>query len=326
VKKLIILLILFIPTVAFSEPSFYVTAEGRQSIFEEQEFLEEKGPMLETKLDDSFSYRVGAGAYFGKNFDVGIFYSRLRSESSDKYNYKDTYYNFNLDDDIDVRVDALGNSDYENENFDLEIGYTLKAGDTDIRLMAGIRHASYKQDIENHFLQTEDRDHLFSQEYDEIYTTEKAGIGPRLGLAITHPLGFAGLSVTGAVNWAVIFTKQDTINTLDNTTIEQFPILPAPKTHNDPHSHGNRVFNSDLVDDFFREDTTVYNFDIEAGLQYDLKLSEGLTLVTTFGYKYGVDYNVIDEVCTSTQTVDTQYEFDKNNINHGVFLRTKLNF
>ena len=83
----------------------------------------------------------------------------------------------------------------------------------------------------------------------------------------------------------------------------------------------------------FDEDVKIHNFDFEAGLQYDYKLSNTASILFTLGYKYEAHYQVLNTYGQSLLIDEEQRtpgpnSGNRNNnfISYGPFARVGFKF
>jgi len=334
------LFILMLANPAFAEPNFYLTYEGRQSIPHSDNdnypiSVDPFGIVEELKFNDVYSYRTGGGVFFGKGFDVGVFYSALR----DKKQKTDIPMNSNI-------LSIYGLFDAPNSNYlvkiigesraegtfganiiDFEVGYTFKLKSTEFRAQAGLRYAKYTQTTlaikTNQCTEfpgatppiTCELPLQFWYDVNSITGFRMEGAGPRIGLSIKQPLFFIdNLSVIASGNWAVLFQKGER-----KLLHEKFENIEYPL-----QSNRWLVFGQETADGKY--ETTNHSLDMEAGLSYEFKFSDWLQLEAEAGYQFNAHYGA-----TSSSSFDVRLNkkfgfLEGDIIHHGPFLRTTVKF
>jgi len=318
-KKFILIALLFLfPQTIFAQ-GYYFSYEGRASFFTEQDLITELPDGLDADLDNSYSQKFGGGFYFGDGFDLAIFYARTKSQSNN------------------AKPNLIGATTYRNKDIDLELGYNFKIKDVKLRVMGGLRHKNAQQTITNTYFLSE----VFDEDGDiiephitedilETYIQKMNGFGPRLGLSVVKDIGGTNFSVTGAVNWSMSFLKRHEHDLANLTENEYASNLASADDHDVEHTH-DLITTEKFIpyEEFARYDSKAYSLDLEAGLQYDWKLTKTASLLLNMGYRYDIQYNIISAFLPTLDgksDFDNTYYFNENVINHGPFFRGTLRF
>lgn len=154
---------------------------------------------------------------------------------------------------------------------------------------------------------------------------EIEAFGPRLGLTVSAPFT-KNISLIGAVNWAVLFGERDITDNYKSTKIQKVitkngkagvpakpgditttPITPPqPEVKAVPPVYGESIVtDKELQGGFVEKDrnNTVYNLELELGLQYKFELSERMFINFLAGYRYDIHYGVLTS-CGSSKIID----------------------
>jgi len=185
-------------------------------------------------------------------------------------------------------------------------------------------------------------------------------LGPRIGLSVGVPLS-KNITFVGGVNWAILFGKKNITDDYESTsTRRQIAANGWSREQTDEvtDSSGNVVTAQIDATEYIEgepivleieqggykvkdKDETIHNVELEAGLRYDIELSDSTTLSFLAGYRYDMHYGV-RTTCGSSKSADTeQASYGKcaernldgsidheseDFISHGPFLRTTFSF
>jgi len=200
--------------------------------------------------------------------------------------------------------------------------------------------------------------------------------GPRIGLSLDAAYT-KNISLVGSVNWAVLFSDRsikdnykatETTKIITKNGIPAIPAIPAvaevpakgshsviparaavPAVPAVPPVYGDPTINTVDQGGFIEKDLekTIYNLELEAGIQYNMELSENSTLSFLVGYRYDTHIGAMTS-CGSSKiekvdgTKKTQASYgncgtrlDDGSVNHGSgdnftshgpFIKTTISF
>jgi len=301
----------------------YFKFEGRGVFSDGDEFpyaiQNDTGEVFDIELDESFAGKVGLGARFGSAWDIGVLYSGMRATGNtpafqgapgtasnaifplvNAYAYPNTcitcgttYYQ---------STDAKAEQTYHVVDF--EVGYTMKLGSADVRLIAGVRYADFlrKDTSTMGWMGT----YLYVGQFSR--TNDNWGIGPRLGLEFAQPLGSGGVQLTGSVSGSALFGERETTDSV---------LAGLSLNANSPLPLVNQ-YGSGGGDDF-------YNAEGEIGLSYGIELGNARSMIVTLGYRaegwFGVNNMQSTSPIFPIVGDDSADEFF-----HGPVLKGTLNF
>lgn len=292
---MMILFLLFMSQNTFAT-EFYLTHESRgilygNNIFDIAEidtdkihFREISGKTLYLESAASYSHNSGIGIKFKEGLDIGLFYSQLwnSSEKIDPDHFAGTMplttsvWLFTRRSKVGS-ASSLGSAtnDYYHWNIDIESGYSFKLPSSPrfqniiMRIMVGLRYAEFNQKMIMN--RTTAHGGFFFPSGERRFRVQRIvdlnikGIGPRFGASFTIPVRNFNFIVGG--NYSILFSQRDIA---DDSLVDI----------------GDHIWFNDRGHNEQNKEMTIHNFDLNAGLQYDHKISERSSLTFELGYRY----------------------------------------
>jgi hypothetical protein len=327
--SLITVLAIAMPKYARPEDSvlqgFYFRLEGRGAIFagSEMPYAEQfpEDRTLTIGLDNSFSGRVGVGFRLNNSWDMGVLYSGLKATGKKPfvntpalgtYNAPTSYGFFNLISPffgLNTYYSSFNaESDFTYHVVDFEAGYNFNLGQTDVRLIGGIRYANF-----NHQVHSVMGWQITAYPYPFIGQISREvknwGVGPRLGVEASMPIGNRGFRLTGSISGSALFGDRDTID----SSFSAFIGPQVAQLFSTKHDNERNIF---------------YNTDGEVGLGYAAELGNASSVMITLGYRVEAWLGVTNTRNSATSRFpDRTYgAVNANQVFHGPFLRSTINF
>jgi hypothetical protein len=239
-----------------------------------------------------FLYRFDSG------WDIAAKFSMLGTGGDDSiddgYGYSYYYTGFYGPTRIEGEVDT------EVSMIDFEVGHDFGIGSGNLRVFGGVRLSWLERDI------TATTSYYDGGFYPRIDRQDTAwGIGPRLGLEASHPIG-GGFGVFGGFSGAVLFGEK---STEQNGQFNGFPVTPE-------------------VDD--TDASTTYAADAELGISYSFNFSTRTLGMLSLGYRADAWFSALDNDYPIDPTFGALYgassDSDADYISHGPFLRLTVQF
>jgi len=324
-KIMIVIIVLFLPQNIFAL-NLYGSFEAR-GVFLQNHKIEIADSNTDIQIaptlnfNGDYAYKIGLGVSFLKIFDVGIFFDKMLDEDQKHDgpfektypfagNYSKEGYSYENPTSLLNNGTGKAKGKFGLSIIDIEGGINFRI-DPGIyfRLMIGVRFAKYKQDM------WVNRDNECNENCDftkgeplgsERYLDQKIdGFGSRFGLSVVAPIKKTNLNLIGSFSYSILHAKKDLNDGFFRIAHTETDGIIIRQT-------GESIENSIAIVD---QDITIENFDMEAGIQYDIKFSKKRIISLICGYKYSAHYGALNTYGVSLQNIKDPVSSQKIELN-----------